>query len=88
MKGKEGGELRRRLGFADPFPRESGLRYLEKPVTPALQCEIDALWMAMLYPAGLLPTCPEHKQKVTLSFDGMLHQARSHMRGAASLSRA
>jgi hypothetical protein len=79
LKSKEGGELRRRLGFADQFPSESGLRYFEKQVTPELQWEIDALLVEMLYQEGLLPTCPEHKQKVTLSFDGMLHQAYSRM---------
>jgi len=82
LKSKEGSELRRRLGFVDQFPGESGLRYFEKQVTPELQWEIDALLVEMLYQAGLLPTCPEHKQKVTLSFDGMLHHARSHMRCA------
>jgi hypothetical protein len=79
LKSKEGGELRRRLGFEEQFPTESGLRYFEKQITPHLQWEIDALLVEMLYQAGLLPTDPGQKQKVTLSFDGMLHQARSHM---------
>ena len=82
LKSKEGSELRRRLGFEDQFSGESGLRYLEKQVTPELQWEIDALLAEMLYQAGLLPTGPERRQKVPLSFDGMLHQARSHMRCA------
>jgi hypothetical protein len=36
----------------------------------------------LLYQAGLLPIKPdgEAETKVTLSFDGMLHEARSHMR--------
>ena len=79
LKGKEGGELRRRLGFEKQFPTESGFRYFEKQITPELQWEIDALLVEMLYQAGLLPSDPDQKQKVTLSFDGMLHQARSHM---------
>jgi hypothetical protein len=82
LRSKEGGELRRRLGFEEQFPTESGLRYFEKQVTPELQWEIDALLVEMLHQAGLLPTDPGQKQKVTLSFDGMLHQARSHMRCA------
>jgi hypothetical protein len=82
LKSKEGGELRRRLGFQSQFPSESGLRYFEKQVTPELQWEIDALLVDMLYQAGLLPTRPDQKQKVTLSFDGMLHQAYSRMRCA------
>jgi hypothetical protein len=83
LKSKEGDDLRRRLGFADPFPTESGLRYFEKQITPQLQSEINALQVEMLYQAGLLPTRPDQKQKVTLSFDGMLHQAYSHMRCAS-----
>jgi hypothetical protein len=82
LKSKEGGELRRRLGFKDQFPSESGLRYFEKQITPELQWEINALQMEMLYQAGLLPTRPDNKQKVTLSFDGMLHLAYSRMRCA------
>ena len=82
LKSKEGGDLRRRLGFADQCPSESGLRYFEKQITPQLQGEIDALQLEMLYQAGLLPTCPDQQHKVTLSFDGMLHQAYSRMRCA------
>jgi hypothetical protein len=82
LKGKEGHDLRRRLGFEDQFPTESGLRYFEKQITPELQWEIDALQVEMLYQAGLLPTHPDHKQTVILSFDGMLHQAYSRMRCA------
>ena len=82
LKGKGGDDLRRRLGFKDQFPTESGLRYFEKQITPQLQWEIDALQVEMLYQAGLLPTRPDHKQEVTLSFDGMLHQAYSRMRCA------
>jgi hypothetical protein len=83
LKSKEGDDLRRRLGFKDQFPTESGLRYFEKQITPQLQGEINALQVEMLYQAGLLPTRPDQKQKVTLSFDGMLHQAYSHMRCAS-----
>jgi hypothetical protein len=64
------------------FPGESGLRYFEKQLTPELQQEINALQIEALYQAGLLPTQPdaEEETKATLSFDGMLHQARSHLR--------
>jgi hypothetical protein len=82
LKSKEGAELRRRLGFEDQFPTESGLRYFEKQLMPPLQWEINALQVEMLYQAGLLPTCPHEAHKVSLSFDGMLHQARSRMRCA------
>ena len=77
---KEGKELRRQLGFVDEFPSESGLRDFENRVTPELQQEIVALQIEALYQAGLLPTQPEGEKKVSLSFDGMLHQARSRKR--------
>lgn len=76
----EGLGLRRWLGFQDDYPSESGLRYFESQLTPALQWEINALEIDMLYQAGLLPTKPETGQTVTLSFDGMLHEARSRRR--------
>jgi hypothetical protein len=74
--------LRRCTGFEDDFPSESGLRYFEKQLTPELQMEINALQLDVLYQAGLLPVKPgtEEVKKATLSFDGMLHKARSHMR--------
>jgi hypothetical protein len=77
---KEGQELRRWLGFKDEYPSESGLRYFESRLTPELQGEINALQIDMVYQAGLLPTKPEGENKVTLAYDGMLHQARSQMR--------
>ena len=77
---KEGKALRRQLGFVDEFPSESGLRDFENRVTPELQQEIVALQIEALYQAGLLPTQPEGEKKVSLSFDGMLHQARSRKR--------
>jgi hypothetical protein len=78
----DGQTLRRCTGFAHEFPSESGLRYFEKQLTPELQQEINALQMDVLYQAGLLPIRPEtrDKQRAVLSFDGMLHQARSRMR--------
>jgi hypothetical protein len=79
---QEGRELRRHLGFEKVFPTESGLRYFEGQITPALQQEINALQIDVLYQAGLLPTKPDAAEKVTLTFDGMLHQARSRMRCA------
>jgi len=78
----EGTALRRQLGFADEFPSESGLRYVENLLTPELQQEINALQIELLYQADLLPTQPEQEKKVPLSFDGMLHAARSRMRCA------
>jgi hypothetical protein len=78
----EGQELRRLLGFEKAFPSESGLRYFEKQITPELQREINALQIDVLYEAGLLPAKPDAAKKVTISFDGMLHEARSHMRCA------
>ena len=78
----EGENLRRCAGFGNDFPVESGLRYFEGRLTPELQQEINALQVDALYQAGLLPTKPETEEgtKVTLSFDGMLHQARSRLR--------
>jgi hypothetical protein len=84
----DGQALRRCTGFggleqsAGDSPSESGLRYFEGQLTPELQQEINALQLDVLYQAGLLPTKPEPDEnaKATLSFDGMLHQARSRMR--------
>ena len=78
----DGQSLRRCTGFADDVPSESGLRYFEGQLTPELQQEINALQLDALYQAGLLPIKPdgEEEGRVTLSFDGMLHEARSHMR--------
>jgi hypothetical protein len=77
---KEGRQLRRQLGFRGALPSESGLRHFENQLTPELQREINALQLDGLYRAGLLPTQPALPQPVSLSFDGMLHQARSRMR--------
>ena len=77
---EDGRVLRRCTGFEDVFPSESGLRYFEGQLTPELQQEINALQIDVLYQASLLPTKPESKEKATLSFDGMLHEARSRMR--------
>jgi hypothetical protein len=79
---QDGQTLRRCTGFEHDFPSESGLRYFEKQLTPELQMEINALQIDVLYQASLLPVKPEaeEKEKATLSFDGMLHEARSHMR--------
>lgn len=82
LKSKGGHELRQRLGFEEAFPSESGLRYFENQITPQLQWEINALQVDLLYQAGLLPTRSDEEKKVTLSFDGMLHEARSRMRCA------
>ena len=85
---EEGQVLRRCAGFGeleqagDDFPGESGLRYFEKQLAPELQQEINALQIEALYQASLLPTKldAEEETKATLSFDGMLHQARSRLR--------
>ena len=79
----DGRELRQRMGFTTVCPSESGLRYFEKQISPELQWEINAQQMDLLYRAGLLPTQPDAEQKVTLTFDGMLHEARSRMRCAS-----
>ncbi len=78
----DGQSLRRCTGFADDFPTESGLRYFEGQLTPELQQEINALQFDVLYQAGLLPVKSDAREEVqaTLSFDGMLHQARSRRR--------
>jgi hypothetical protein len=76
---QDGQTLRRCSGFMDDFPSESGLRYFEKKLTPELQQKINALQVDVLYQAGLLPIKPGTEGKATLSFDGMLHEARSHM---------
>jgi hypothetical protein len=83
---EDGRALRRCTGFgglepsADDFPSESGLRYFEGQLTPELQQEINALLLDVLYQAGFLPLKPDAPGKAALSFDGMLHEARSHMR--------
>jgi len=79
---EEGQVLRRCTGFHNDFPSEAGLRYFEGLLTPALQQEINALQLDALYQAGFLPIPPDADghTKATLSFDGMLHQARAHMR--------
>jgi hypothetical protein len=77
---QDGQTLRRCAGFRDAFPTESGLRYFEGQLTPELQQEINARQIDLLYQAGLLPTRPQASHKVTLSFDGMLPQARSRKR--------
>jgi hypothetical protein len=78
---EEGQTLRRCTGFEDDFPSESGLRYFEGQLTPELQMEINALQVDALYQADLLPVKPdaEDDTTATLSFDGMLHEARSRM---------
>ena len=89
----EGRWLRRYLRFEEGFPSESGLRYFEGCITPELQQEINALQVEALYQAGLLPNRgaqgrptkgddEEEEDKATLTFDGMLHEARSRMRCA------
>jgi hypothetical protein len=77
---EDGLTLRRCTGFEDDFPSESGLRYFEGQLTPALQQEINTLQLDVFYQAGLLPVKPDVEDEATLSFDGMLHAARSHMR--------
>jgi hypothetical protein len=83
----EGRQLRRYLGFQHAFPSESGLRYFESQITPQLQQEINALQIDVLYQAGLLPTKPDAQAAVTLTFDGMLHEARSRMRCTSARER-
>ena len=82
LKSTDGDQLRQRLGFREAFPSESGFRYFEGQITPQLQWQINALQIDMLYQAGFLPTRPDETQQVLLSFDGMLHHARSRMRCA------
>ncbi|NIV31030.1 MAG: hypothetical protein GWN58_16520, partial [Anaerolineae bacterium] len=79
---EEGQTLRRCTGFEADFPSESGLRYFEGQLRPELQMEINALQLEALYRAGLLPVKPdaEENTQATLSFDGMLHEARSRLR--------
>ena len=77
---QDGQTLRHCAGFEDDLPSESGLRHFEKQLTPELQQEINALQIDILYQAGLLPIKPGGEEKAILSFDGMLHQARSRMR--------
>lgn len=79
---EEGRLMRQLMGFGEAFPSESGLRYVESRISPGLQQEINALQIEALFQAGLLPTQPDAQQRVSLSFDGMLHQARSRMRCA------
>jgi hypothetical protein len=78
---EDGRTLRRCAGFENDFPAESGLRYFEGQITPEVQMEINALQLDTLYQAGLLPAKPDadEETKVSLSFDGMLHEARSRL---------
>jgi hypothetical protein len=76
----DGQSLRRITGFENEFPSESGLRYFERQLTPELQQEINGLQLDALYEAHLLPVGPDGEKKASLSFDGMLHEARSRMR--------
>jgi hypothetical protein len=78
----DGQTLRQCTGFEGDLPGESGLRYFEGQLTPELQQEINALQLDALYQAGLLPSKPgaDQKTKAMLSFDGMLHHARSRLR--------
>lgn len=78
----DGVTLRQCTGFEKEFPAESGLRYFEGQLTPEVQMEINALQLDALYQAGLLPAKPkaDDDTQVALSFDGMLHQARSRLR--------
>jgi hypothetical protein len=87
LQSEDGDQLRLRLGFKEAFPSESGFRYFEGQLTPQLQWEINALQIDMLYQAGFLPARPDEALKVTLSFDGMLHEARSRMRCAHARER-
>jgi hypothetical protein len=77
---EDGRTLRWCTGFKDDFPSESGLRYFEGQFTPDLQREVNALQLDALYQAGLLSIKPDSQDKATISFDGMLHEARSRMR--------
>lgn len=78
---RRGRSLRRLLGFGfREIPSEAGLRYFEKQIKPDLQWEINAQQIEVLYQAGLLPTRPQAACQVDLSFDGMLHEARSRLR--------
>jgi hypothetical protein len=77
---EDGQSLRRIAGFENDYPSESGLRYFERQLTPELQQEINALQLDALYEADLLPVGPDGEKKASLSFDGMLHEARSRMR--------
>jgi hypothetical protein len=77
---EQGLVLRRCTGFEDAFPSEAGLRYFEQRLSPELQQELNALQIEVLYHAGLLPVQPGQPSPAMLSFDGMLHAARSHMR--------
>jgi hypothetical protein len=77
---EDGLTLRRLTGFEGEFPSESGLRYFEKQLTPELQQEINALQLDALHETGLLPVGPNGERKASLSFDGMLHEARSRIR--------
>jgi len=84
---EEGSWLRHYTGFRDDFPSESGLRYFEGCITPELQQEINALQIDVLYQAGLLPTEPDAEAPVSLTFDGMLHEARSRKRCTSARAR-
>ena len=77
---RDGLALRQCTGFEDDVPSEAGLRYFEGQIKPELQQEINALQIDVFYQACFLPTKPDEEEKVSLSFDGMLHDARSRMR--------
>jgi hypothetical protein len=81
-----GAEWRRLFGFhAGQTPSASGLRYFQNAVGQTVFADLCALFFDLIRHAGL---APEHStfpgdpptRGVSLSYDGMLHEARSRMR--------
>ena len=88
LAGPHGAEWRRHFGFCDgETPSASGLRYFQNAVGQDTFQDLPERSIDLLRGAGLAPersTFPTDPpgRGVTISHDGMLHQARSRMRCA------
>ncbi len=83
LSGENGAGWRRLFGFSEgDAPSASGLRYFYQSVGPELFAQLGPCWAQMLRAAGLFPehsTYPGDppEQGVTMTQDGMLHEALS-----------
>ena len=83
LSGEHGAGWRRLFGFVEgDTPSASGLRYFYQSVGPPFFARLGPAWAEMLHAAGLFPersTYPGDppEQGVTMTQDGMLHEAKS-----------
>ena len=82
LAGENGSGWRRLFGFAEgDTPSASGLRYFYQTVGPEPFAQLGPAWARMLQAAGLFPEHSSYpgdppEQGVTMTQDGMLHEAR------------